>query len=115
MANNEQDTFMPTICFVEHDGTEHSVTVNSGISLMEAAVDNDVPGIDADCGGACACATCHVMLDKDWFEALGDREATEESMLALAAEVTDTSRLACQIEVTDALDGIKVRMPESQF
>lgn len=106
---------MPTICFVEHDGTEHTVTVDNGISLMEAAVDNDVPGIDADCGGACACATCHIMLDQTWFDKLGEREATEESMLSLAANVTDTSRLACQIEVSDALEGIKVQMPESQF
>ncbi|MFK7733266.1 MAG: 2Fe-2S iron-sulfur cluster-binding protein [Pseudomonadales bacterium] len=106
---------MPTICFVAHDGTEHSVTVDNGISLMEAAVDNDVPGIDGDCGGACACATCHVMLDQAWFDKLGARDATEESMLSLAANVTDTSRLACQIDVSDALDGIKVQMPESQF
>ena len=106
---------MPTLCYIEHDGTEHTVTVDSGISLMEAAIDNDIPGIDADCGGACACATCHIMLDQEWFDKLGEREATEESMLSLAASVTDTSRLACQIEVTDELDGIRIQMPESQF
>ncbi len=106
---------MATIIYVEHSGTEHTIDVPAGTSLMEGALDNDVPGIDADCGGACACGTCHVKLDADWFAKLGPRDANEESMLTLAVEVSDTSRLACQISATDELEGMRVYMPESQY
>lgn len=106
---------MPIITFIEHSGQEHQVDVDSGLSLMEAAVSNDVPGIDADCGGACACATCHVMIEPEWKAKVGDREASEDAMLSLAVAVTDCSRLACQVVVKDDLDGLRVKMPESQF
>lgn len=106
---------MATIIYVEHSGAEHSIDVPAGTSLMEGALDNSVPGIDADCGGACACGTCHVKLDKDWFDKLEERDANEESMLSLAVDVTDTSRLACQITSNDILEGMRVYMPESQY
>ena len=105
---------MPKITYIEHDGTEHSVDVASGLSVMEGAIKNSVPGIDADCGGACACATCHVYVDPAWVDKTGSREDMEETMLEFAVEVEDTSRLSCQIQVTDALDGLIVRLPQSQ-
>ena len=105
---------MPKITYIEHSGTEHVIDVANGLSVMEGAVRNLVPGIDADCGGACACATCHVYVDPDWFDKTGTREPMEESMLDFADEVKDTSRLSCQIKVCDALDGLVVRMPEHQ-
>lgn len=112
--NNSGDT-VATIIYVEHSGQEHSIDVPTGTSLMEAALDNDVPGIDADCGGACACGTCHVKFDTDWIAKLDPRDANEESMLSLAVEVTEMSRLACQISATDEMDGMRVYMPESQY
>jgi 2Fe-2S ferredoxin len=105
---------MAKVTYIEHDGTEHVVDVKTGLSVMEGAVKNNVPGIDADCGGACACATCHVFVDEAWFEKSGTRSAMEESMLDFAEGVTETSRLSCQIKVTDELDGMVIRMPESQ-
>ena len=105
---------MPKITYIEHDGTEHVVEVKPGLSVMEGAVRNNIPGIDADCGGACACATCHVHVDPEWFDRTGERSVMEESMLDFADNVSETSRLSCQIPVTEALDGLKVRMPESQ-
>ena len=105
---------MAKITYVEHDGTEHAIDVKNGLSVMEGAVKNNIPGIDADCGGACACATCHVYVDGDWLEKTGTRSAMEESMLDFAEGVEANSRLSCQIKVTDDLDGLVVRMPESQ-
>lgn len=105
---------MPKITYIEHNGTEHVIDVANGLTVMEGAVRNLVPGIDADCGGACACATCHVYVDKDWIAKTGSREAMEDSMLDFADEVQDTSRLSCQITVSDELDGLVVRMPENQ-
>ncbi|MEP1594920.1 MAG: 2Fe-2S iron-sulfur cluster-binding protein [Halieaceae bacterium] len=105
---------MPQITYIEFDGTEHTVTADNGISLMQVAVDNEVPGIDADCGGGCACATCHVFNEGDWREKTGEAETMETSMLQLAEGVTEDSRLSCQITVDDSLDGLTVRMPESQ-
>ena len=105
----------PVITFVEHDGTEHVVTPVVGRSLMRAAMDNDVPGIDADCGGECSCATCHVILTQDWYIMLEEPSSNEEAMLGLNPEITPTSRLSCQIEVTEDLDGIRVQLPEFQF
>ncbi|MEM8784640.1 MAG: 2Fe-2S iron-sulfur cluster-binding protein [Pseudomonadota bacterium] len=106
---------MPKITFIEHDGTEHEVEVASGLSVMEAAVNNMVPGIDADCGGACACATCHIYVDPEWAAKTGEQNDMEKTMLDFAAEVQDTSRLSCQIKVDDSLDGLVVRMPENQY
>ena len=85
------------------------------MTVMESAVKNMVPGIDAECGGACACATCHVYVEPDWLEATGTREEMEEDMLDFAFEVRDNSRLSCQIKVTEALDGLVVKTPERQF
>jgi 2Fe-2S ferredoxin len=104
---------VPKIVYVEANGTEHGVEVPIGWSVMEGAVRNAVPGIDADCGGACACATCHVFVD-----GAGDltpqRSEMEASMLEFAEEVQPNSRLSCQIVVSEALDGLVVRMPANQ-
>ena len=105
---------MAKITYIEHDGTEHVIDVKTGLTVMEGAVKNNVPGIDADCGGACACATCHVYVDADWLDKTGSRSAMEESMLDFAEGVEANSRLSCQIKVSDALDGLRVTMPESQ-
>ena len=105
---------MTKIVYIEHDGTEHAIDVKNGRSVMEGAVKNNIPGIDADCGGACACATCHVYVQGDWLEKTGVRSAMEESMLDFAEGVEENSRLSCQIKVSDALDGLVVTMPESQ-
>lgn len=105
---------MAKITYIEHDGTEHTVDVQPGLTLMEAALNNMVPGIDGDCGGACACATCHVFIEGDWADKTGERTSMEESMLDFASEVTDASRLSCQIKVTEEMDGLRLRMPEEQ-
>ncbi len=105
---------MAKITYVEHDGREHVVEVKSGLSVMEGAIRNNVPGIDADCGGACACATCHVYVDEAWIGETGTASPMEESMLDFAEGVQPNSRLSCQIRVSDALDGLVVRLPESQ-
>ena len=105
---------MAKITYIEFDGTEHPVEVRNGLSVMEGAIRNSVPGIDADCGGACACATCHVYVDEAWREKVGGPSAMEESMLDFAEGVEENSRLSCQIKVSDALDGLVVTMPESQ-
>ncbi|GAA6156361.1 2Fe-2S iron-sulfur cluster-binding protein [Pyruvatibacter sp.] len=105
---------MAKITYVEHDGTEHVVDVADGLSVMEGAVNNMIPGIDADCGGACACATCHVYVDEKFADKIEPKEDMEQTMLDFAPDVKDTSRLSCQIKVSDALDGMVVKMPESQ-
>lgn len=105
---------MPKITYIQHSGAAHAVEANPGLSLMEVAVKNNVPGIDADCGGACACATCHVYVDPDWLAKLGARTAMEQSMLEFAEGVETNSRLACQIKIADELDGLVVRLPASQ-
>ena len=105
---------MAKITYIEHDGTEHVVDVEDGLTVMEGAIRNMVPGIDADCGGACACATCHVYVDEAWTDKTGDRSSMEESMLDFADDVRDNSRLSCQIKVSGTLDGLVVRMPEEQ-
>ena len=105
---------MAKITYIEHDGTEHVAEVKPGLSVMEGAIRNRIPGIDADCGGACACATCHVYVDEAWRDKTGEASAMEESMLDFAENVQPNSRLSCQIRVSDALDGLVVRMPESQ-
>lgn len=105
---------MPKITYIEHNGREHVVDASEGMSVMEAAARNAVPGIEAECGGACACATCHVFVDEAWMERVGARTEIEESMLDFAPATTEFSRLSCQIKVTPALDGLIVRLPESQ-
>tara|TARA_E500000331_G_scaffold45116_2_gene37904 strand:- start:15375 stop:15695 length:321 start_codon:yes stop_codon:yes gene_type:complete len=103
------------IKFIEFDGTEHDVTGENGASVMRAAIDNLVPGIDADCGGECSCATCHVLIDADWMTKVGQPSDQEESMLDLNPDREVNSRLSCQISVNDDLDGIIVRLPEFQY
>ena len=105
---------MPRVTFIAFNGTRHVVVVPAGTTLMRAATDNNVPGIDGDCGGQCACATCHVFVDPAWATATGVRTEIEDDMLNFAAELRDSSRLACQIELTEALDGLVVAMPEGQ-
>ena len=106
---------MVQITYVEHDGTEHVVDSQTGVSLMQAAIDNLVPGIDADCGGECSCATCHVMVNENWLEKVGPPGEMEESMLDLNPERQENSRLSCQVEVSEELDGLRDVMPEFQF
>ena len=107
---------MPKITYIEHGGREHRVEVPLGLSVMRGAVDNNIPGIDADCGGECACATCHVYVDAAWLDTTGRPEpgSQEASMLSFAALAQPNSRLSCQIKVTEALDGLVVRLPEGQ-
>lgn len=105
---------MAKITYVDHEGTEREVDASNGESVMEAAIKNSIPGIDADCGGACACATCHVYIDAAWGEKVGKPQDMEQSMLDFAENVQENSRLCCQITVSDELDGLKVTTPESQ-
>lgn len=107
---------MAKITYIEHNGTRHEVDVANGLTVMEGARDNNIPGIEADCGGACACSTCHVYVDEGWVEKIPAKDAMEEDMLDFAWEPNpQTSRLTCQIKVTDALDGLVVQMPEKQI
>jgi ferredoxin, 2Fe-2S len=107
---------MPKVVYIEHDGTEHPLEVLVGTSVMRGAVNNAVPGIDADCGGECACATCHVYVDPEWLSLTGSPQphSMETSMLSFPAAAEANSRLACQLTMTEALDGLVVRMPEGQ-
>ena len=105
---------MPKITYIEHNGKEHVIEVAAGMTVMEGAVKHNVPGIDADCGGACACATCHVYVDPAWTAKTGESSGMEQSMLDFANDVEPTSRLSCQIKVTAELDGLVVRLPASQ-
>jgi 2Fe-2S ferredoxin len=105
---------MPQITYIEHSGWAHTLDVDIGLSVMEGAVKNSIPGIDADCGGACACATCHVYVDAAWLGVLPEKSPTEAQMLEFADGATPSSRLACQLKVTAAFDGIRITMPESQ-
>ena len=109
-----QEEALPKIHFLDFGGREHAIEVPPGTSVMQAAVENNVPGIDGDCGGACACATCHVYVDPAWQERTGGRTTAEDELLNFAATVQDNSRLACQIRMSDALDGLRVQLPESQ-
>ena len=106
---------MVKVTFVEFDKTELTVDADEGMSLMEVALQNGVPGIDADCGGACACATCHIYVDQNWVDKTGEAEQMEQDMLDFAFDVTEQSRLSCQVKVTDDLDGIIINLPEKQF
>lgn len=105
---------MTTIIYIDHEGTERPIEATNGETVMETAIKNSIPGIDADCGGACACATCHVYVDEAYMDKVGRPEDMEQSMLDFAESVQDNSRLSCQITVSDELDGLKVTTPESQ-
>ena len=105
---------MPKIIFTSPDGSQKVVDTNPGKSLMQAAVQNGVPGIEADCGGSCACATCHVYVEHDWLEKVGGASDVEAEMLEGASDPAENSRLSCQIEVVPELDGLVVRLPFSQ-
>ena len=105
---------MPTVTFVEHNGTRHEVQAQTGLSLMRASVDHNLPGIDADCGGQCACATCHVYVQEPWLGQLPSASPMENEMLDFTAERKTNSRLACQIPVTEALSGLVVDLPDGQ-
>ncbi|MDQ8726231.1 2Fe-2S iron-sulfur cluster-binding protein [Bradyrhizobium sp. LHD-71] len=105
---------MPKIKLIEHDGTEHEIDGEVGKSLMRNAVDNNVPGIDADCGGECACATCHVFVDDEWLPRTGAPSEEETRLLGFAATLQPNSRLSCQILLDETLNGLVVRLPEAQ-
>ena len=105
---------MPKINYIEHNGKLHKIEVANGLSVMEGAVQNDIPGIDADCGGSMACATCHVYVKEEWFDKLEKKEDGEEDMLDMAYEPKKNSRLSCQIIVSDELDGLIVNIPSKQ-
>ena len=105
---------MAKINFVDHNGETRTVDVENGATVMEAAIRNAIPGIEAECGGACACATCHVYVDEQWTEVVGPPEAMEEDMLDFAFDVRPTSRLSCQIRMKAAYDGLTVHVPERQ-
>ena len=105
---------MPKIKYIEHGGKSHVIDVPNGLSVMEGAVQNNVPGIDADCGGSMACATCHVYVKEEWFNKLPQKEEGEEDMLDLAFEPKKNSRLSCQILVSNEIDGLVVDLPEKQ-
>jgi 2Fe-2S ferredoxin len=105
---------MPKITYIEHNGKPHTIEVDKELTVMEGAVKNNIPGIDADCGGASACATCHVYVDEQWFNKLPKTESAEEDMIDVAFEPNKFSRLTCQITVTDELDGLVVKMPSKQ-
>ncbi|HKD23997.1 MAG TPA: 2Fe-2S iron-sulfur cluster-binding protein [Rhizomicrobium sp.] len=106
---------MPHVTYIEHSGARRTVEVANGLSVMEGAVGHGVPGIDGDCGGACACATCHVYVDPSWAECIPPASELEMGMLEMAVEPTAFSRLACQIRVAPALDGLVVTTPKSQY
>ncbi|NHN39871.1 2Fe-2S iron-sulfur cluster binding domain-containing protein [Pseudomaricurvus alcaniphilus] len=106
---------MPTVTFLNHDGSAQEVNVESGTSLMQAAIDNGVEGIVAECGGACSCATCHCYIAEGWMEKVGLPSDLERDMLDCVVKPGPTSRLGCQVSVTEQLDGLVVRVPEAQY
>lgn len=107
---------MPKITYIEHAGREHTVDVPQGLSVMRGAVDNNIPGIDADCGGECACATCHVYVDEATFARLPLPDDIERAMLeSTAAERKPNSRLSCQIRVSEKIAGIVLTIPDRQY
>jgi 2Fe-2S ferredoxin len=106
---------MAKITYIQPDGASQTVEAENGLTVMEAAKMNDVPGIEAECGGACACATCHVYVEEAWRDKTGKPAEMEEDMLDFAFDVREGSRLSCQIKVSDALDGLVVHVPAKQF
>ena len=105
---------MSKITYIEHSGETHTIDVANGLTVMEGAVQNNIPGIDADCGGSMACATCHVYVKEEWFNKLPKKEDGEEDMLDMAFEPKKNSRLSCQLIVSDDLDGLIVNIPAKQ-
>ena len=105
---------MAKITYITHDNKTHSIDVQNGLTVMEGAVQNDIPGIDADCGGGMACATCHVYVKEEWFDKLPKKEDGEEDMLDMAFEPNKFSRLSCQLLISDELDGLTVSLPSKQ-
>ena len=105
---------MPKITYIEQNGNSKTIEVDNGLTVMEGAVQNNIPGIDADCGGSMACATCHVYVKEEWFNKLPKKEDGEEDMLDMAFEPKKNSRLSCQLMVSDQLDGLVVNLPEKQ-
>ena len=106
---------MAKITYIETSGEKHIVEVQKGLTVMEGAVANNVPGIDADCGGGMACATCHVYVKDEWFDKINKKTEGEDDMLDQAYEPKKNSRLSCQIQVTDDIDGLEVYLPEKQI
>ena len=105
---------MPKITYNTHDNQTHTIDVQNGLTVMEGAIQNDITGIDADCGGGMSCATCHVYVNEEWLDKLPGKEDGEEDMLDMAFEPKKNSRLSCQLIVSDALDGLVVNIPSKQ-
>ena len=105
---------MSKITYIEHSGKSHTIQVQNGLTVMEGAVQNNIPGIDADCGGSMACATCHVYVKEEWFDKLPKKEDGEEDMIDMAYEPNKFSRLSCQLIVSNELEGLVVKLPEKQ-
>lgn len=105
---------MPQITYIDHEGQVRTVEGDTGATVMETAIKNGIPGIEAECGGACACATCHVYVEEPWRSKVGDPSPMEEDMLDFGFDVRANSRLSCQIKISDDLDGLIVRTPERQ-
>ena len=105
---------MTKITYIEYNGKEHTLDVQNGLTVMEGAVQNDIPGIDADCGGSMACATCHVYVKDDWYDKLDEKSEGEDDMIDQAYEPKKNSRLSCQITVSDKIEGLIVYLPEKQ-
>ena len=105
---------MAKVTYNTHDSKTHTIDIQNGLSVMEGAVQNDIPGIDADCGGGMACATCHVYVKENWWDKLPNKEDGEEDMLDMAYEPNKFSRLSCQVIVSDELDGLEVSIPSKQ-
>ena len=106
---------MAKITYIKHNGKSHTIEVEKGLSVMEGAVQNNIPGIDADCGGGMACATCHVYVKEEWFDKVNKKTEGEDDMLDQAYEPNPNSRLSCQITVSDELNGLVVHLPEKQI
>ena len=105
---------MAKITYIEHNGKNHTIDVTNGLSVMEGAVQNNIPGIDADCGGGMACATCHVYVKEEWFDKINPKSEGEDDMIDQAHQPSKFSRLSCQISVSDEIDGLVVNLPEKQ-
>ena len=105
---------MARVTYIEHSGQKHEIEVANGLTVMEGVVQNDIPGIDADCGGGMACATCHVYVKDDWFSKLPEKENGEDDMLDQAYQPNSSSRLSCQIIISEDLNGLVVHLPEKQ-
>ena len=106
---------MPTIIYITPDGTRHEVEVEKGYSVMEGAINNNIDGIVAECGGACACATCHAYVDEAWLDKMPPMDDMEDSMLDAAYERRDNSRLTCQLEVTEDMDGLIIHVADNEY